>query len=114
MVHFDCVYFPIGFALKPKYLAIMYLIKRDNNLLYHLPIHSTIQLSKLEKKVRTWKMNTRYFKEVVGQIQQQIWNNVHEATPFSQNYKRSFDSTSNFVRIKPWSTQSKRETFNKI
>jgi len=44
-------------------------------------------------------MNTRYFKEVVIQIQQ-IWSNVHEATTFSQNYKKSFDSTSNFVRIK--------------
>jgi hypothetical protein len=46
----------------------MYLIRRDNNLLDHLPIHSTIQLSELEKKAGTWRMNTRYFKEVVEQI----------------------------------------------
>jgi hypothetical protein len=44
-------------------------------------------------------MNIRCFKEVIEQIQQ-IWNNVHESTFFSQNYKRSFNSTSNFVRIK--------------
>ncbi len=105
------MYFPIGSALNPKYLLIVYLIKRDNKLLNHFPIHSTIQLSKSKKKGGTWKII--YFKEVVEQIQQ-IWNNVHEATPFFQNYKRSFNSTSNFVRIKPWSTKSKRKTFGKI
>ncbi len=57
------------------------MIKRDNNLSNHLPIHSTIQLNELEKKGVIWKMNQKYLKGVAKQIQW-ICNNAHEVAPF--------------------------------